>query len=424
MLEGNLSRGGRLVLRAGLGLCLVLIVVIALGGIGGGGSTKNANSAYRTPARTPPRVPITSISAPAEPAEAASTKTTTTTSPAANPAPKALTSDRAIGQMLMSHVTGLTASADLLTRVRRGEVGSVILYSENIATDSQVRALTSSLQRAAREGGNPPLLIGTDQEGGSVKRIKHGAPTISPEAMGASSDPFNVAERQGRETATHLRSLGINLDFAPVSDVPTTADNFLHDRAFSHERSRVVAGASGFAVGLAQGHVAGSAKHFPGLGGAGTKDSDFTLVSIPLSKSQLRASYAPYEEMARLSNGDPTVAAMVMISDAAYPALDSSGQPAVLSPKIVQGELGRTGLGDRVTITDDLEVPSTLQSPNVPVRAVEAGDDILMFAQHESASIAAFRAIHAAVKSHAIPRASVLAAASKVIAMKARLGLG
>src|SRR5690242_19065715 len=74
--------------------------------------------------------------------------------------------EHAVGQMLMTHTTGLAASPRLLGRIRRGEVGSVILYGENIAADGQVLRLTRSLQRAAAAGGNPPLLIGTDQEGG------------------------------------------------------------------------------------------------------------------------------------------------------------------------------------------------------------------------------------------------------------------
>jgi beta-N-acetylhexosaminidase len=328
---------------------------------------------------------------------------------------------RAIGQMLMSHVTGLTASPRLLARVRDGRVGSVILYSENIASDEQLSRLTSSLQAAAHAGGNPPIFIGTDQEGGSVKRLRNSPPTLSARQMGSSADPFSVAESQGRATGLHLRRLGINLDFAPVSDIPTSSDNFLQDRAFGRSQQAVVEGAGGFAQGLAAAHVAASAKHFPGLGDAGTRDSDFTLVSIGSSKTALQEAYAPYLAMAQLGSD---VAPMVMISDASYPALDASGLPAVLSKKIIQSQLAVAGMGDRVTITDDLEVPSAEQYSDTPVRAVLAGDDILMFAQHESGSEKAYQAIAAAVASHAIPRSTVMASAAKVIALKHVIGLG
>jgi len=322
--------------------------------------------------------------------------------------------------MLMSHVTGLTAPPQLLARIRDGQVGSVILYSENISSDEQLSRLTSSLQAAARAGGNPPLFIGTDQEGGSVKRLRNSPPTMSAQQMGAAADPFSVAERQGRATGLHLRRLGINLDFAPVSDIPTSSNNFLQDRAFGRSQQAVIEGASGFAQGLAAARVAASAKHFPGLGGAGARDSDFTLVSIGARKAQLQEAYAPYLAMAQLGSD---VAPMVMISDASYPALDPSGLPAVLSKKIIQSQLAVAGLSDRLTITDDLEVPSTEQYSDTAARAVLAGDDILMFAQHESGSELAYRAVMTAIARHTIPKAAVLASAEKVIALKHIIGL-
>jgi beta-N-acetylhexosaminidase len=322
--------------------------------------------------------------------------------------------------MLMSHVTGTTPAPQLLARIRAGQVGSVILYSENIDSDSQVRHLTATLQEAARAGGNPPLFIGTDQEGGSVKRLADAPPTLSARQMGASADPFTLARSQGHATGEHLRRLGINLDFAPVADIPTTANNFLQDRAFGRTQRSVLEGASGFAQGLAEARVAGSAKHFPGLGAAGTRDSDFTLVSIPATKSQLQSSYAPYLAMSELGSD---VAPMVMISDASYPALDPSGTPAVLSQKIIHAQLAVAGMGGRLAITDDLEVPSIRQYSNAAVKAVLAGEDVLMFAQRESGSELAYAAIASAVRSRAVPSALVMQAAARVVKLKRRLGL-
>jgi beta-N-acetylhexosaminidase len=327
---------------------------------------------------------------------------------------------RAVGQMLMSHVTGLRASARLLARIRAGQVGSVILYSENVASSGQLARLVASLQQAARAGGNPPLLIGVDQEGGPVKRLPDGPPTISAQQMGASANPSAVAWRQGHNTGAYLHRLGVNLDFAPVADIPTTANNFLRERAFGHTQSTVTASASGFAAGLASAHVAGAAKHFPGLGAAGPRDTDVEIVSITASKSAIQASYKPYAEMARLGS---EIAPLVMVSDAIYPTLDSRGLPAVLSAKIVHDELHRVGMGGRVVITDDMEVPSVMQHANAPVLAVTAGDDILMFARRESGSERAYRAITSAARAGVLSRASITVAAKRVIALKRSLGL-
>jgi beta-N-acetylhexosaminidase len=329
----------------------------------------------------------------------------------------ALSVEKAVGQMLMSHVSGLTASPRLLGRIRRGEVGSVILYRANITGDQQLLRLTRSLQRAAASGGNPRLLIGVDQEGGTVKRLLHAPPTMSARQMGASPRPRSVARAQGLATARHLRRLGINLDFAPVSDIPSGSDNFLGERAFGSSR-QVIAGATGFAEGLAEGGVAGSAKHFPGLGYAGPLDSDFSIVSIGASALRLRAGYAPYKAM---SAAGPTVAPLVMISDAAYPSLDPSGAPAVLSGKIVRRELTAAGMSSRTVITDDLEVPLVERYPSAAVEGALAGDDILMYAQRESGSEHAYRSLLSAVTRGRLPRSTVLAAAMKVELLKQTL---
>ena len=64
----------------------------------------------------------------------------------------------------------------LLKRLRTGHLGGVILFSANVASPQQLRALTGSLRRAAAAGGNPPPLITVDQEGGLVKRLPWAPP--------------------------------------------------------------------------------------------------------------------------------------------------------------------------------------------------------------------------------------------------------
>jgi beta-N-acetylhexosaminidase len=348
-----------------------------------------------------------------------STATTPAVStPSQAPAAAKLTVGQAVGQMLISHVTGLTASPTLLNRIRRGQVGSVILYSENISSTTQLTELTGSLQRAAREGHNPPLFIGTDQEGGPVKRLENAPPWLSAAEMGATRHVRSVAQAEGRAAGRALLKAGINLDFAPVADIPTSSNNFLGERAFGDSQRIVEEGVTGFASGLEEAHVGSSVKHFPGLGGAGPRDTDTEIVTIDLSKSQLRSAWAPYRAVARLST---SVGPFVMISNAIYPALSSSGLPADLTPSIVRNELASTGLGNRVTVTDDLQVPAVERYPNAAVKAVRAGIDLLMFAQEEAASEHAFRELEAAVQAGTLTTTEVMTAADRVVALKTLL---
>lgn len=331
----------------------------------------------------------------------------------------------AVGQMLIGRMEeGSTrASPSLKRRIRDGQLGAVILFSSNIASKRQLTELTSEIQGAARRGDRPAVFIGVDQEGGLVKRIPFAPPAQSAYHMGASPHPEASARSEGRDTGEALRGLGINLDFAPVADVPSSTANFLakSERAFGFSPAAVVRGAAGFAQGLAEAGLVGSAKHFPGLGFAGGTSTDEATVIIHASAAALRADYAPYLAMDRMGR---RVAPMVMISNAVYPTLGDPVLPADLSAQIVHDELPRAHLTGRVVITDDLEVPAVARYGRDVVRwAVNAGDDMLMFATHESRSSSAYREILDGVRSGLISKHVVFRAAARVLALKREFGL-
>ncbi|MBJ7472218.1 MAG: hypothetical protein JHD16_13010, partial [Solirubrobacteraceae bacterium] len=151
------------------------------------------------------------------------------------------------GELVVSGVEGRVASASLLRRAREGEIAGVILMGRSIASTAQVRRLTGSLQAAARDGGQLPLLVMVDQEGGTVKRFASARPSRSARAMAG----LGVAgvRAEGRGTGQDLLARGVNVDLAPVADVPTSASNFLGTRTFGTTPSAVARNACAFAAG-------------------------------------------------------------------------------------------------------------------------------------------------------------------------------
>jgi beta-N-acetylhexosaminidase len=283
----------------------------------------------------------------------------------------------------------------------------VILFSENLAAGAgTTRATIEELQRAARAGGNPPLLVMTDQEGGLVKRLA-GPPTLSPRAMTS----VTVAGDQGIATGRLLRSVGVNVDLAPVADVERAPGSFLGTRSFGSDAAVVAARACAFAGGLAAEGVGYTLKHFPGLGRAlGNTDVGPTVVSTPVGV--LRADYGAY-----VTCGSAPMA-LVMISSAIYPGLTGPA-PAVLSKATYRRELptaiGRTGT---VTISDDLQSPA-IQSQTTPAkRAIGAGLDLLLYAQSEQGSAAAYSRLVLLARSGSISRARLGMAAAAIRQLK------
>lgn len=305
---------------------------------------------------------------------------------------------------------GTRAPQSLVDRIRAGEVGGVILFRANLGSVAEVRSLTSSLQHAAREGSNPPLLISTDQEGGLVKRFANAPPAAGPPAMSASGRP-GFAYDEGKATGRFLRGVGINLDLAPVLDIDYP-HSFIgaEGRSFGNRAGTVATYAGAFLRGLHAGGIMGTGKHFPGVGTA-TVDTDYRLERLTLSGAALTRSLFPYRQLIR----DHLDA--VMLATAAYPRLDPSGRPAALSAPI-QAILRRTLGFDGLTITDALESPTGLSVDATAVVAARSGADVLLYTGDGDG---AYRALLRAARSGKLDRAAVAAEYRRVIEVKRRL---
>ena len=337
---------------------------------------------------------------------------------AARPAlPSRPTLARLIGQKLVVRMDGTTASASLLGRIRRGEIGGVILLGANITTRSALIALTKTLQAAAKAAGRPPLLIGVDQEGGSIKRISWAPPTLSPPQIGALK-LSSVALAQGTSTGAALRALGINVDFAPVADVPAAAASFIakQGRAFSTSSTRTATLADAFALGLRSEGVLPVMKHFPGLGFA-TKDTDSSVVDILQSRALLAAGLRPYKTA--IAHDIP----MIMLSNATYAAYDgvnAAGWSSAIGTTLLRHDLGFAG----VTITDSLDGTAHsrgLSTRVLAVRAAAAGTDMILMTGSEATTASVFTTLLDDAEDGALPIAPLQASYDRILALKASL---
>jgi len=317
---------------------------------------------------------------------------------------------RVVGQTIIGKVGQQGPTERLLRSVRKGRLGGVIVLPRNGRT---LREDVGQLQDAARLGGNPPLLIMIDQEGGEVKRLP-GPPDQSPAQIGDGGDA-EIARQQGESTGAYLAGLGVNVDLAPVLDVEgsTTADT-IADRTFADDAELVSELGVAFIEGLQGANVAATAKHFPGLGLA-TVNPDNGPVTVAATEQDLNSAVVPFQ------NAIEAGVEMVMMSTAAYPGLGSR-QPAALAPQIVQDllrdQLGFTG----VIITDDLEgdaISDGTPPARAAVAALEAGNDLALFAQDNASATRAFDAVVQAAKAGELDRSVLDLAYARVATLKA-----
>jgi beta-N-acetylhexosaminidase len=323
-----------------------------------------------------------------------------------------LTPSQLAGERIVVSVDGTGLTEELRHAIHTGKVAGVVLFEADFPSRAAGRELIDAVQSIKRPKllRGLPLLVMTDQEGGQVKRVD-GPPDASAATMGAEGPSYS--RRQGRATAANLKSLGVNVDLAPVLDVGrhggVIADT---ERSFGETPAAVARTASPFARGLEAGGVAATAKHFPGLGTA-SENTDFEAQRLALSKAQLRAiDEAPYG--AFIAAGGK----LVMLSTATYPAF--SNRPAAFTKRIATGELrGRLGFRG-VTITDSLGGAAVAEFGGQREAAVDgaaAGDDLLLFDDLPSA-LAGHEALVKQLHKGALARAPFLAAAGRVMALR------
>jgi beta-N-acetylhexosaminidase len=278
---------------------------------------------------------------------------------------------------MLAFITGLSGVAltDAERRfLREADPWGVILFKRNVAEPDILRRLIGDFRAAV--GREAPVLI--DQEGGRVQRLgpPHW-PAYPPGAVyGALFDRdrtagLAAARLGGRLIAEDLRQLGIDVDCAPVADVPTAAaDPVIGDRAYGADPAKVSVLAGAFAAGLIDGGVLPVLKHIPGHGRA-TADSHQTPPVVTADRAALEATdFAAFRPLRALPIG--------MTAHVVFTAIDPVA-PATTSANIVRNvireSIGFAGL----LMTDDLSMRALSGSLGERTRAaIAAGCDIAL----------------------------------------------
>lgn len=262
----------------------------------------------------------------------------------------------------------------------------VILFARNIVSPQQ----TYELLRVCRKLITIPAFLCVDLEGGLVDRLKKAiAPAPSPAAVFATHDR-KLFRSHGKIIGEECRSVGFNVDFAPVSDLAFEASRaVMGSRAVSPDSKETIVYVREFLKGLQAAGVLGCGKHFPGLG-EGKLDSHTHLPVIEKSWKKLWAEdLMPYRTLRR----DYPI---VMVSHAAYPAVTQANISASQSKKWITDVL-RKKIGYRGLIaSDDLEMGGALSAGPIEQAAVEhirAGGNLGLICHKEEYVMKAYEAL-------------------------------
>ena len=289
--------------------------------------------------------------------------------------------DIKIGQMILIGFPGPAVDPKVLEEVRDGKVGSIILFEKNIPPTNSFVALKKIIW-TYQQAAPIPLLIGIDQEGGRVNRLKdkYGFPkSITAAAMGK-SPTLDSVRFYADATASTLSGLGININFGPVVDLASNPDNPIiakYGRAFSANEDSVIIFAKEFIKQHHRYNVLTSLKHFPGHGSS--KD-DTHLGIADVTNTWEERELKPYKSLI-----DSGYVDAVMTSHIVNRKLDQEGNPGTLSANILDGILRKRLKFNGVIFTDDMQMHAITKHYGLEDAiklAVNGGVDIMTFSNN------------------------------------------
>ncbi|WP_299915607.1 beta-N-acetylhexosaminidase [uncultured Roseobacter sp.] len=276
---------------------------------------------------------------------------------------------------------GLSLTAEEKAFFRTANPFGFILFARNIDSPDQVRRLCGEMREAV--GRDAPITI--DQEGGRVQRLRgpvwtEWSPPLDFVAQ-AGADAGQAMYLRYRLIAAELKAVGIDSNCAPMVDLAGPATHeFLRNRCYGADPSKVADLGRAVANGLLDGGVLPVLKHIPGHGRA-TLDSHYDLPQVDAEHTALSAEdFAPFAALTDLPMG--------MTAHLVYEALDD--RPATLSPKVMQ--IIREEIGfDNLIMTDDTSMKALKGSlTEITQGALAAGCDLVL---HCNAPLADRRAV-------------------------------
>ncbi|GIH11382.1 beta-N-acetylhexosaminidase [Rhizocola hellebori] len=303
--------------------------------------------------------------------------------------------------------------------------GGVIYFdtgrgADNLRDPRQIATLSNGLQLAATGQRKPiPLLISTDQEGGSLVFRLTAPATAMPGnmALGAGRSAA-AAHRSAVVIGTELAAVGINQNYAPVADVNVNPANpVIGIRSIGENPDLAAELVAAQVDGYHAAGVAAVAKHFPGHGDTAT-DSHFGLPEVTHTREQLEAIDLPPFRAAIARGVDTIMTAHVVLR-----SVDPSGAPATMSRPILTGLLRDELCYDGLIVTDALDMRGATDTypPNVaPVEAFKAGADMLVLAPQMDV---AYAAVLEAVRSGQISNRRLDESVYRILRLKMRRGL-
>ena len=324
-----------------------------------------------------------------------------------------------IGQLVMVGFVGEELNDNIEKMLDNYYVGGVILFEENIKNTDQTLNLINSLKKINGKN-NIPLFIAADEEGGKVTRLSNIFGNMPSGKNIGELDNEDYSFEIGSLISYRLKSIGFNLDFAPVLDINSNPRNpIIGDRAYGSTKESVSKHGIQVMKGIQSNNIVPTIKHFPGHGDTYI-DSHLDLPVVDKDLKELKSmELVPFREA--INNG----ADMVMIGHILFPKIDKEN-PATFSKEIITNILRKNLNYDKVIITDDMAMGAITKNYNIgeaAIKSLKAGTDIILVCHDYENQVQVIEAIDKAIKSGELTESEIDEKVYRIIKLKEEYGI-
>lgn len=297
-----------------------------------------------------------------------------------------------IGQLIIAGFEGKEINDEIIKKIEELKLGGFILFSRNIEDEKQLLKLLNDIKEVNSKQ-DIPLFIAIDEEGGNVSRLPKSFIKLPDSMKVGEINNQDISYRFGEILGKRIKSLGFNIDFAPVLDINSNPNNpVIGRRAFGTTNANVVDNGLAVMEGIKNTGVIPAVKHFPGHGDTDI-DSHINLPKVSKNISELKSF-----ELIPFINAIEKNTDMIMVAHILYPEIDKD-YPATMSYEIIQSllrdELKYTG----IIISDDMTMGAIVNNYTLEegvISFLKAGGDIALICHEENnANIVVKRIIEA-----------------------------
>ncbi len=322
-----------------------------------------------------------------------------------------MTLDEKIGQLFLLRYNENSATEV----VEKYNAGGFVLFARDFENETP----ESILEEIAllQQKSKLPLLMAVDEEGGIVVRVSN-LPAFRESAFLSPSElyeegGFELIAKDAEEKAQLLKSIGLNVNLAPVADISTDKNDFINKRTVGLDAEGTSEYIKTVVSVMSENKIGSVLKHFPGYGN--NKDTHTGIAIDERSyESILNNDIKPF--VAGIESG----ADSILVSHNIVKSIDDKN-PASLSPmahNILRNVLGFDG----VIMTDDLDmgaITEYTENKGSAVDAILAGNDMVICADYETQ----INAVKEAVSEGIITEEAINDAARRVIIWKIKLDI-